>query len=84
MGSKVFLFIVLLLICFAVCLIMAKHADEGDMVNEHQALADIDKHIQLEELKDAVREAQKASAAEKGNCNGERHDYPAAESGQDI
>jgi hypothetical protein len=52
------LFAILLVIGFAACCVLAKHGEEEEMVNEHQAIANLDKQVQLKELKDAVRKAQ--------------------------
>lgn len=51
-------FIILLLIFFVCFLIMAKHAEENEMVDEHQAIADLDKKLQMKDLQAAVKEFQ--------------------------
>lgn len=58
MISKMILFAILLVIGFAACCVLAKHGEEEEMVDEHQAIANLDKQVQLKELKDAVRKAQ--------------------------
>jgi hypothetical protein len=52
------LFAILLVIGFAACCVLAKHGEEEEIVDEHQAIANLEKQVQLKELKDAVRKAQ--------------------------
>jgi uncharacterized membrane protein (DUF106 family) len=71
MISKVILVVVLLAICFAACCVLAKHGEEEKMMNEHEAMANLDKQVQLRELQDAVRKVQEEKDRSDGNSENE-------------